>query len=73
MAANFRSKWGSVRGAPECITQRFPAATPQVGQGTEDNCSGESSFLFIRRGDGITYRKPLQYGTPSSELANDLG
>jgi hypothetical protein len=46
-AANFRSTCGSERGAPECRTQRSPAATPHVGQGTEDNCSGVSSFLFI--------------------------
>jgi CRP/FNR family cyclic AMP-dependent transcriptional regulator len=46
-AANFRSTCGSERGAPECSTQRSPAATPHVGQGTEDNCSGVSSFLFI--------------------------
>src|ERR1700674_5958431 len=47
-AATFRSTCGSERRAPECSTQRSPAATPHVGQGTEDNCSGVSSFLFIR-------------------------
>jgi hypothetical protein len=29
-------------------TQHFPAATPQVGQGTENNSWGVSSFFFIR-------------------------
>jgi hypothetical protein len=38
---------GFERGAPESSTQRFPAATPHVGQGTEDNCLGVSSFFFI--------------------------
>jgi hypothetical protein len=46
-AANVRSMCGFERGAPESSTQRFPAATPHVGQGTEDNCLGVSSFFFI--------------------------
>jgi hypothetical protein len=46
-AVNFRSACGFERGAPESSTQRFPAATPHVGQGTEDNCLGVSSFFFI--------------------------
>jgi hypothetical protein len=29
-------------------TQHFPAGTPQVGQGTENNSWGVSSFFFIR-------------------------
>src|SRR5208282_4247241 len=48
IAANIRSTCGSERRAPEYSTQRFPAAAPQVGQGTETNCLGVSSFLFIR-------------------------
>jgi hypothetical protein len=47
-AANFRSVCGSERGAAECSTQRSPAAAPHLGQGTEDACSGVSSFFFIR-------------------------
>jgi len=47
VAENFRSTCASERGAPECSTQRFPAGTPHVGQGTEDNCVGVSSFFFI--------------------------
>jgi len=39
---------GSVRGVPESSIQRFPAGTPHVGQGTEDDCLSVSSFFFIR-------------------------
>src|ERR1700720_2667596 len=46
-AENFRSTCGPERRAPECSTQRSPAETPQVGQGTADICSGVSSFFFI--------------------------
>src|SRR5216683_5324357 len=35
-----------MRGAPECSTQRCPASTPHVGQGTEHNCLGVSSLFF---------------------------
>src|SRR5580693_52274 len=49
IAESFRSTCGSVRGIPECSTQRCPAATPHVGQGTETTCSGVSSFFFIPR------------------------
>jgi hypothetical protein len=38
-AASFRSTCGSERGAPEYSTQRFPVATPRVGQGTENTCA----------------------------------
>jgi hypothetical protein len=48
-AANFRLTCGAERRAPECSTQRFRAATPHVGQGTEDNCLGESSLIFIKK------------------------
>jgi hypothetical protein len=47
IASNFRSTCGPERGAPENSTQRFPAAAPHVGQGTEDDCLGVSSFFFI--------------------------
>src|ERR1700726_3692121 len=46
-AANVRSTCGCERGPPECSTQRFPAGTPQVGQGTDNICLGVSSFFFI--------------------------
>src|SRR6266446_1565387 len=46
IAANFRSTCDSERGPPEFSTQRFPAATPHVGQGTEDNCLVVSSLFF---------------------------
>src|ERR1700687_3978682 len=67
-AANFLSTCGSKRGAPECSTQRSPAATPHVGQGTEHNCSGVSSFFFIRTGYGKTWRKPIQLGALGTSL-----
>jgi hypothetical protein len=68
-AANVRSTCGFERRAPESSTQRFPAATPHVGQGTEDNCLGVSSFFFIRTGYVKTWRKTIQLGT----LGNSLG
>ena len=53
-AESFRSTCGFERGAPESSTQRFPEATPHVGQGTEDNCLGVSSLIFIRKEYGST-------------------
>jgi hypothetical protein len=35
---------------PEASMQRLPAGTPHVGQGTEDNCLGVISLIFIRLG-----------------------
>src|ERR1700687_1740343 len=45
-AESFRSTCDSERSPPECSKQRSPAATPHVGQGTEENCSGVSSFIL---------------------------
>jgi hypothetical protein len=45
----FRAKCGSRRRPPDCMTQRFPAATPHVRQGMDDNRSLVSSFFFIRK------------------------
>lgn len=45
-AASFRSRWGSVRGAPVCNSQTSPMAAPQVPQGTDSICFGVSSFDF---------------------------
>lgn len=47
IAANLRSTCGSERKPPECSTQGFRAAQPQVGQGTESICLSVRSFLFI--------------------------
>jgi hypothetical protein len=58
-AESFRSTCGSERRAPECSTQRFPAATPHVGQGTEDNCFAVRSFFFILRRCDKTSRKTV--------------
>jgi hypothetical protein len=35
---------------PEASMQRLPAGTPHVGQGTEDNCLGVISLIFIQIG-----------------------
>jgi len=35
---------------PEASMQRLPTGTPQVGQGTDDNCLGVISLIFIRLG-----------------------
>lgn len=48
MAQSFRSKCGSKDGEPECKWQRSPAATPQVGQGTDDSSLGVSSTILIQ-------------------------
>ena len=48
MAQSFRSKCGSKHGEPECKWQRSPAATPQVGQGTDDSSLGVSSTILIQ-------------------------
>lgn|SRR5579862_452732 len=45
-AESFRSRCGSVRGAPVCSSQASPAALPQVVQGTDSICFGVSSFVF---------------------------
>src|SRR6266404_1517389 len=64
-AESLRSTCGSVRGEPECSKQRSPAATPHVGQGTDDNCSGVSSLMRIQRGyDKISW-KTVRFGTVS--------
>ncbi len=60
IAANFRATCGPERRPPECSMQPSPAATPHVGQDTEDNCLGESSFIFIRIGCGDTGGNAVQ-------------
>ena len=65
-AESLRSKWGSERGPPECIKQRWPGETPQVGQGTAVNCSGVRSRIRIGRRCRKTRRKTVQNGTVPS-------
>jgi hypothetical protein len=62
-AASFLSTCGSERGPPECSTQRSPTPTPQVGHGTDDNCSGVSSFFFTRTECKNACRETVQFGT----------
>jgi hypothetical protein len=48
VAESFRSVCDSWRSAPEYSKQGSPAATPHVGQGTEENCFGVISFILGR-------------------------
>jgi hypothetical protein len=50
IAHSLRSMCGSVRSPPACSKQRFPAATPHVGQGTASKCLGVMSPILIRKG-----------------------
>jgi hypothetical protein len=45
-AVSFRSRCGSVRGAPECSSHTSRIAAPQVGQGTDNVWLGVSSLTF---------------------------
>jgi hypothetical protein len=59
-AANFRFTWGTLRGAPEYSSQRIPAATPQVGQGTDNNCLGVKFFVLTEhRPEQVVYNSGL--------------
>jgi hypothetical protein len=53
-AENFRSTCGSERRPPACSKQRWPGATPHVGQGTERNSFGFMSLIFIQIGCAYT-------------------
>ena len=66
-AESFRSICNSERSAPECRRQRCPAATPQVGQGTEDNCAGVRSFILIETGCDKECGKTIRFGTLSGK------
>jgi hypothetical protein len=46
-AQSLLSMCDSERSPPECSKQVSPAATPHVGQGTEENCFGVISFILI--------------------------
>src|SRR5882762_7860430 len=70
-AESFRSTCDSERSAPECSRQRFPAGTPHVGQGTEDNCVGVRSFIRIRVACYRTGWKAIQFGTLSGKIADE--
>jgi len=62
-AESLRSKCGSERRPPECNKQRSPEATPHVGQGTEDNCSGVRSRILIDIECDKKRRNSVQFGT----------
>src|SRR4029077_15796426 len=46
-AESLRSRWGSLRRAPECSSQGSAVAAPQVGQGTDKISCRVSSLVFI--------------------------
>lgn len=48
-AESFRSRCGSVRGAPVCSSQASPIIAPQVSQGTDNIFFGVSSLVFTGR------------------------
>src|SRR5258706_1992219 len=62
-AESLRSKCGSERRPPECNKQRWPEATPHVGQGTEDNCPGVRSRILIDIECDKKHRNSVQFGT----------
>jgi hypothetical protein len=62
-AESLRSTCGSERRPPECNKQRWPEATPHVGQGTEDNCSGVRSRILIVIECDKKRRNSVQFGT----------
>ena len=53
----------SLRRPPECNKQRMPAATPHVGQGTENNCFAVRSLVLIWIGCDKTSRRTVPFGT----------
>jgi hypothetical protein len=60
-AESFRSRCGSVRGAPVCSSQASPTAAPQVVQGTDSICFGVSSFVFTTTSCTFPIRENAQY------------
>ena len=62
---SLRSKCGSERKPPEPSKQRWPGPTPQVGQVTEDNCSGVKSRILIPQSCEIQIRKTVRFDTES--------
>src|SRR5271156_3355218 len=60
-AESFRSRCGSVRGAPVCSSQTSPIAAPHVLQGTDNICFGVSSLVFTPQNASPTNRKDVQY------------
>jgi hypothetical protein len=60
-AESFRSRCGSVRGAPVCSSQASPIAAPQVLQGTDNTCFGVSSLVFTTTECNAHSREDAQY------------
>jgi hypothetical protein len=64
---------GSERIAPEWSKQRFPAVTPHVGQGTEENCSGVRSFILTGTGCDKLFVRAAPFGTRSGNRSDESG
>jgi len=62
-AASFRSRCGSVRGAPVCSSQASSLVAPQVGQGTDNICFRVRSLVFTATG----YSLPQLENCPLSD------
>jgi hypothetical protein len=60
---------GSLRSPPECSKQRFPAATPHVGQETASKCLGIMSLILIRKGYLNSFRKAVRFETLRKECS----
>ena len=63
IARSFRSMCGSLRRPPPCSKQRFPVATPHVGQGTASKCLGVMSPILIRKDYPNSFRKAVRFET----------
>ena len=72
-AESFRSRWGSVRGAPVCNSQASPIAAPQVLQGTDNTCFGVSSLVFTTASCNVSSGEDVQYCSPQLFLGQGLG
>jgi hypothetical protein len=72
VAESFRSRWGSVRGAPVCNSQASPIAAPQVIQGTDNICFGVSSLVFTTESCNVLLQEDAQYCTFSIQLIKRL-
>jgi hypothetical protein len=71
-AESFRSRWGSVRGAPVCSSQTSPTAAAQVVQGTDNICLGVSSLAFTIASCNVPHRENVQYCSVSALLTGSI-
>jgi len=69
-AESFRSMCGSGRSPSECNKQRSPAATPHVGQGTEEACSGVRSIILTGTASDNSVVGAAPFGTVSENRSD---